>query len=87
MKSKVVVIYLFVIISSLLILVALYRDNIIACPGGSVAISFYLDAGRFTISAGVMLCIKWTTLGLEPAQSNRLPTGTLELRYNRSVGV
>ncbi len=88
MKSKkVVVIYLFVIISSLLILVALYHGNSIAYPGGSVAISFYLDASRFTLSPGVMLCIKWTTMGLEPAQLNILPTCTLELGYNRSVGV
>ncbi len=62
-SKKVVVICLFVIISSLLILVGLY-------PGGSVAISFYLDAGQFTISAGVMLCIKCTTLGSEPTRFN-----------------
>ncbi len=73
---------------SCLILVVLYHGNSIAYPGSSIAVSFYLlDAGQSTISTGVMLCIKWTTLGLEPPQLNRLPTGTLELGYNRSAGV
>ncbi len=70
------------------ILVVLYHGNSIAYPGGSIAVSFYLlDASWFTISAGVMLCIKWTTLELEPTQLNRLPTGTLKLGYKRSAGV